>query len=116
MGRRNRPALGRGARPWLRSQRTDTGGAGQRSSPEPERDLDCDQQRPDALEGVCRRTEGKDSDSLSGTVDAPAKEKDISDPRQPARAPLEAGSPMASGKRRQDRSLLSAQLLAGVEP
>jgi len=43
--------------------------------------------RSDALEGLFRRSEREDSDSLSRTVDAAAKEKDLANPGQPARTP-----------------------------
>jgi hypothetical protein len=77
----------------------DSRGVCQCQSVKAERDLDGDQQGPDALEGFQRRAEHEDHDWLHESACAWTAEESFPDPRQPAGASFEGGEEMACGKR-----------------
>ena len=73
-----------------------------------QRDLDGDEQGPDALEGLLGCAERQGPDRLFGSAGAPSRAEDHFDLGQHACASLEAGEEVVGRAYEEDRDLLSA--------
>lgn len=99
LGRRERTAQRRRARPQLRSQGSDPGRARQPQAARPVGHQHGHQQGADALEDLRRRPECPDPDRLPAPPDQGAAAQAVPDPGQPAGASRQAGEGLAGAAR-----------------